>query len=181
MVLLFLIFLTYWMICMFGLLRDYRVVPSSNQLFRLWNPKECIHLLYLNNDPNSCDYSFSEVNGHLHMILATFSVSFFYLFYLNAEKEPVIFQQYGLKSWYRYQTMAFCINIVNIGPDIARYYRANILSGTSKPDTILLIHIGLSWYLKLCSTILYIDALEDGTFFCLQCLPPHCFYPLIIN
>jgi len=46
------------------------------------------------NAPNPCDYSFSEVSGHLDLILAIFIVAFFFCSYLNAEKEPVIFQQF---------------------------------------------------------------------------------------
>jgi len=35
-----------------------------------------------------------------------------------------------------------------IGPDIDQYYRVNIVLGTSKPDMILSICIGISQYLK---------------------------------
>jgi len=47
--------------------------------------------------------------------------------------------------------MVFSIDIVNIGnqyrsycniSDIDQYYRVNIVLGTSKPDTILLLYIG---------------------------------------
>jgi len=49
---------------------------------------------------------------------------------------------HGLKSqnWYWSQPMVFNVNIVNIGhqysPDIGRYYRVNIVSGTPKSDMI---------------------------------------------
>jgi len=56
---------------------------------------------------------------------------------------------HGLKSQYRYQPMIFSINIINIcrisniGSDIDRYL-VNIVSGTSKPNTISDIHIRIS-------------------------------------
>jgi len=38
--------------------------------------------------------------------------------------------------------------IINISPDIIRYYIVNTVSGTSNRDTILLIYIGVCRYLK---------------------------------
>ena len=67
---------------------------------------------------------------------------------------------HALKSrcQYPYQPMIFIINIINInrnispiiniGPDINSHYRVNIMSGTSKPDTLLPIYIGIGQYLK---------------------------------
>jgi len=53
--------------------------------------------------------------------------------------------------------LAFNIgHIRNIGLDIGRYYRVNIISDTSKPDLMLLICIVFGWYLKPCFGV-YVD------------------------